>query len=652
MTQMTFKQVVKVKGEHEYDKSASPLYRRHMVRFASGGSNTNDSIKERAAVSWIWHLCSRSNEVKTLHEGCLSWEPHLDTIVVSVPQVKVAKPKRVPVLASLDPHGCFFTTFGDYLGTTCPELNDNEIFDYSSKSLGGALRRRAEADKTSERINTYNWPVSGISAQSLRHGAITEMIQRIPPAHVSALSGHEFESSLFRYVASVAIALPGCRVLAGLQCPPHGQIGASPGSPRLSLLSELISVENKETELDHTEFLVEKAIDQFFQIDQFRSPQSFLKGGELRPFMHACFAAQIMHFRCRQHHESSQRVVTSLIACFGELASLVECRPEPLLLRASDRILDDYRASASVISTCDPGSLRDLQQILLARADEVCKVALETRETLKRLNQRSWTAADAPPLAHELPDAPLLALPPPASGSSAPPAPATPATPARSPAPTRALRERDTSTDVDEGCSIMSASEVLRRSAKTGGTGWISALQAKNGDKHRMRLWWSWALKLATAKEVVALGGDDPAASSAASATLLRLIVAAVQHHYESAGLTPPKQALSAMKNVSAMKSGWLENRVSDVREKTKNKKKAYQYQKIDIKHWSEEDARDWRAQYEKEKKEAEVKLEEKNKKRKTISLSNKAKATIAAVGTSLVQAMSPAKKVKREREP
>ena len=95
-----------------------------------------------------------------------------------------------------------------------------------------------------------------------------------------------------------------------------------------------------------------------------------------------------------------------------------------------------------------------------------------------------------------------------------------------------------------------------------------------------------------------------------------------------------------------------MENRVSDVREKTKNKKKAYQYQKIDIKHWSEEDARDWRAQYEKEKKEAEVKLEEKNKKRKTISLSNKAKATIAAVGTSLVQAMSPAKKVKREREP
>ena len=82
-------------------------------------------------------------------------------------------------------------------------------------------------------------------------------------------------------------------------------------------------------------------------------------------------------------------------------------------------------------------------------------------------------------------------------------------------------------------------------------------------------------MKLATAKEVVALGGDDPAASSAASATLLRLIVAAVQHHYESAGLTPPKQALSA-KNVSAMKSGWLENRVSDVREKTKNKK-AYQ---------------------------------------------------------------------------
>ena len=47
---------------------------------------------------------------------------------------------------------------------------------------------------------------------------------------------------------------------------------------------------------------------------------------------------------------------------------------------------------------------------------------------------------------------------------------------------------------------------------------------------------------------------------------------------------------------------------------------------------------------HQKEKKEAEVKLEEKNKKRKTISL-----ATIAAVGTSLVQAMSPAKKGKRE---
>ena len=226
---------------------------------------------------------------------------------------------------------CIFVAFGDRfclvgIGAmnvasppwVLPELHStshpgskigNHMKALLSKARGGAAAYQDFA------IDTLP---DNVAAAGVRHG-VTDHVQVLAPIEINLHgTGQSSRAQESTFRENYARANRGAcstvqRMLAGFPAPQWGTTSAGPFSPRLECLKD-IGVDLK---------LVDVLVDELYNIHSSSSP-SFQKGGDLRPFIEACFAAQIKAY--------SERVVAS---CAGVVC--VEMRDVCLKMQTAVR---------------------------------------------------------------------------------------------------------------------------------------------------------------------------------------------------------------------------------------------------------------------------------------------------------------------------
>ena len=208
--------------------------------------------------------------------------------------------------------------------------------------------------------------------------------------------------------------------------------------------------------------------------------------------------------------------------------------------------------------------------------------------------------------------------------------------------PVKALATRDTTKKAT--IKTVTAMQAIQKSARNGGTEWVKTGGFSESDRGRLKLWWQWTLLLATQEEIVDLVSQDESKSSRAASKILKIIVHALRHHYEASKAPLPKFALdSACKKLSTLSSGWLESRIKDIsKTKTVSNYVAHLQDK-----WPKTDAQRWRVSHESAKSAAVT-----TKKRKGIALAARTVGkAMKGVGSSIIDAMSQTKTIKKERD-
>lgn len=206
--------------------------------------------------------------------------------------------KKVSLVAGKDRHCCFFMDLADFL-CLAPDQRT-----YSPGGASWVFPRLQEAAFPATAITGFVKALrssvqslpDGATAAGVRPGVCNMLASQMPAEHVVQVTGHDLTniSALFEYLdAQLALNMPGARVVAGWPSPPWGHLGMGPVPASIHALKDIgIGCET-----------LEPLIDAVFHFDT-ASPIMLLKGGAMRPAVHAAFATMIMYYGERQQaHE-------------------------------------------------------------------------------------------------------------------------------------------------------------------------------------------------------------------------------------------------------------------------------------------------------------------------------------------------------------
>ena len=269
-------------------------------------AGTAESATRRLNILFAWYIAGRSSESAWVVWSAASWSDFYGKLFVEVPQQKPAKPKYCALGPASDHQMCILVAFADYFGLVGIGIHDTSqapwvLMDLRSSTqpnskLGSqmkALLPHAKGGAAGYESYAVDTLPDDISAAGVRHGVVDHTQTQVPIDIGTHGTGHSSRAQESTYRDSYASADRGAcstvqRVLAGFPPPQWGTTSAGPFAPRLDSLKE-IGVDLQELDL---------VIDELFDIHS-ASNRCFQKGGNLRPFVQACFASQIMAYSDR-----------------------------------------------------------------------------------------------------------------------------------------------------------------------------------------------------------------------------------------------------------------------------------------------------------------------------------------------------------------
>ncbi|KAJ1451882.1 hypothetical protein M885DRAFT_528617 [Pelagophyceae sp. CCMP2097] len=236
---------------------ATPLYtwhRRALVK-AYLRRGTNEAVLRAAVIQSNGASAGRPGEISGFSPDVMSWDPLFKCVVAVWPQMKTHKHKIVVIGAGHDrlicpvhvlgvahAQGCFKTQVFDEDGLNhfFPSLSEGSNV---STVISNWLKAMVCGSKNTEyQMHQVAGLPADVSAAGQRTGAINEMAHGGVSAELSAhVSGHDFEnlSTLWYYLRpSVAMVIPGARVLLGWASLPYGQLGRGPTPASLTALCD------------------------------------------------------------------------------------------------------------------------------------------------------------------------------------------------------------------------------------------------------------------------------------------------------------------------------------------------------------------------------------------------------------------------------
>jgi len=193
------------------------------------------------------------------------------------------------VLGVAHAQGCFKAQIFDEGGLNhlFPSLSEGNVSTVVSTWLKAMVRG---SNNVEYHLHQVDLPAD-VGAAGQRVGAINEMAHGGVSAELSAhVSGHDFEnlSTLWYYLRpSVAMVIPGARVLLGWASLPYGQLGRGPTPASLTALCD-----GGFASMDTLDALTDKVLN--LRVG-FTSPK-LLGAGALRPLSHAMTATLLMNY--------------------------------------------------------------------------------------------------------------------------------------------------------------------------------------------------------------------------------------------------------------------------------------------------------------------------------------------------------------------
>ena len=290
----------------ELDNSVVPIYLQHIEAMAAvlGRRGTPEAAMRKLGIKTLWRSGGRASEAGWLNWDNIYWDDFFECAFIDVLQTKVAKLKKIALIAGNCRQSCWFLDLADHLALGSqseykvdeaswlfPEL---QAVKQPGTKLGSWMKALVIGGST-EYDPCDELPVD-ICAGSVRPGVCNMLATMMPAEFVVHTTGHELKnamSSLWEYIdAHLSLCIPGALPLAGWQPLPWGQLGKGPTPASIQILRTLLV--SSGTDVDKLEDL----IDLFFQIDTASAP-SQRRGGELRSLIRAAFATFVMYFEER-----------------------------------------------------------------------------------------------------------------------------------------------------------------------------------------------------------------------------------------------------------------------------------------------------------------------------------------------------------------
>jgi hypothetical protein len=194
---------------------------------------------------------------------------------------------------------CLILAFGDVLVLDPRATLEHDeaafLFGFlgsgASRKIGDilkALRPEAKGGKPKFAPGVPSLPDEPTS-QSIRHGRINHLVAHMPEFFAVSTTGHETRSicAIYEYVKALRTFLqPGAVIGAGFSPLPWGHLGEGPKAPSLDVL--------RSTMTDADQSKLDNMLDDMYHLSV-ASRRAYRKNGQLRPFLEACLAAQLMY---------------------------------------------------------------------------------------------------------------------------------------------------------------------------------------------------------------------------------------------------------------------------------------------------------------------------------------------------------------------
>ena len=189
---------------HIGDASAVPIYKNDLKNMCDHWATQGISGAMRKAVlTSAFQTTGRTAETAYVTHDGFEFDQHRRVTYGEVPQFKTAKVKPCCFVCSLDRNICWFKGMGDYWSMTPRGMECDGLATWVFPSLhtveqpgtmiSGFIKTAAALDG-----NPCHLP-SGATRASLRPGAISELLQRVPSDIVVVTSGHEAKINTTAY---------------------------------------------------------------------------------------------------------------------------------------------------------------------------------------------------------------------------------------------------------------------------------------------------------------------------------------------------------------------------------------------------------------------------------------------------------------------